>query len=186
MEPHRGTEEGRQAQAGWRRAPLPRPDDLGAAEAAAVRILAGSGQSRAGLTRRLVRRGFDQDTAASAVAAMARRGYVDDVALAGSVAARRVRDGYGRGRIVADLRARGIDAADIDQVLGAPGAPGEAGEDERARVVTRRLWPLRRGEDERHRRTRVAAALGRRGYGPDVVSRQLRMLATGEGEPATE
>ena len=155
----------------------PQPDDAGAAEAAALRILGGAAQSTAGLQRRLSRRGFDDDTSAGAVATMVEHGYVDDVALATSVAKRRTRNGFGKARIVADLRSRGVGSDDIASTLDAVDGDEEAAQ---ALVVARGKWPLKAGEDRRHRNGRVGAVLQRRGFPFALITKVLREL---ESEP---
>src|SRR6202011_6159548 len=89
------------------------PDDLDAAEATALRVLGGAAQSAAGLQRRLGQRGDSATGAAQAVERCRELGYVNDASLAESVAARHRRSHHGRMRIVADLRARGVDSETI-------------------------------------------------------------------------
>ena len=153
--------------------PPVRPDDVEAAEAAAVRILRSAAQSAAALQRGLIRHGFDDATSGRAVAAMAGRGYVNDAALAESVTRRRIRNGYGTARIAADLRGRGVDDTTITETIDAVDA---AGEEERALAVAVPLWHTRGDEDARHRRGRVGAALQRRGYSFAVISSAIRRL----------
>ena len=57
-------------------------------------------------------------------------GYVDDAALASSLAARSQRTGHGRIQVAARLRARGIDDADIATTLA-----GVDADDERAAAL---------------------------------------------------
>ena len=155
---------------------VPQPDDVPAATAAALRILNGAAQSGYALTRRLVGRGFSAETAAEAVAEMRRYGYVDDAALATSIAGRRRRAGYGAARIEADLRSRGISGNEINAALA---SAGDGNDVEGAHGVAQRAWRLGDDatDDERtHERRRIARLLQRRGFGSDAISSALRDL----------
>lgn len=154
----------------------PDPDDRSAAEATALRILSGAAQSGAGLRRRLERRGFSGETAEVVVEAMRNAGYVDDAALAGSIAARRSRDGYGRRRIAADLSARRIDSELVGEVLA---GIDEDEEREAAWEAALRL-SRSRGPLDRRGLQRVGAALQRRGFAPGVIRDALRRLGSEE------
>jgi len=149
-------------------------DDAGDAEACALRVLRGAGQSSASLQRKLERRGYTTGAAAEAVRRCAAAGYVNDAALAASVAARHRRSGHGRARTAADLRSRGV----ADDVI-ADALDGQTDTEEAAALgVARQLWN-RAGEaearDPRSRR-RVAAALQRRGFSMGLVVRVMRAL----------
>src|ERR1700730_12978411 len=89
------------------------PDDLDAAEATALRVIGGAAQSAAGLQRRMQHRGSSAMASTHAVERCRELGYINDASLAESVAARHRRSHHGRMRIVADLRARGVDAEAI-------------------------------------------------------------------------
>src|ERR1700740_1469065 len=136
-------------------------EDVDAAEKAALRILSGAGQSAVGLTRRLRRRGFSDTAARAALERWCVRGYVDDRALAESMARRLQRSGHGRARVAAELRARGIEEESLSAALGA----AESGDDARALEVGRRLLAreMRRPDSDGTRR-RIASALQRRGF----------------------
>ena len=131
-------------------------------------------QSASALRRRLQQRGFPEEVAAAAVAAMAARGYVDDAALAGSIAARRQRAGHGRIRVAAELRVRGVADEAITGTL--DGVDAEA-ERAAALALGRRL--AERADpspDPRRRSQRMGAALQRRGFDGDTVTWVLRQL----------
>jgi regulatory protein len=150
------------------------PDCAAAAERVALRILAGAAQSAAALHRGLRRRGFTEEAAGAATAAMLGRGYVDDAALALSIAARSRRTGHGRIQMTAQLRARGVDDEAIAETLGAVDP-----EAERAAALTlgRRLWGRASGgSTERQRRERMGGALQRRGFDTETVHWVLREL----------
>jgi len=155
-------------------------DDVDAAEAVALRILGGASQSAAALQQRLVRRGYSARAAAEAVDRCRVLGYVDDGALAESVAGRHRRAGHGRMRILADLRQRGIS----EQALSDTVVELEIDEEAAARAAADVL--LDRAErrdslDERALR-RVAAALQRRGFSGGVVRRAIRARVEASAE----
>lgn len=144
------------------------------AEEAALRILNGAAQSAAGLQRRLRRRGFTEEAAERATAAMLRFGYIDDTALAQSIAGRRQRTGRGRVRVAAELRARGIDDQAIAATLGDIDPDAERTS---ALELGRRL-AARASRDiaDRQSRQRLGGVLQRRGFDTDTVVWVLREL----------
>ncbi|MBV9099954.1 MAG: regulatory protein RecX [Candidatus Dormibacteraeota bacterium] len=150
------------------------PDDVSAAEATALRILGGASQSANGLQRRLQQRGYSADAAQAAVERCRELGYVDDAKLAASVAARHRRSNHGRVRIVADLRARGVNADAI-----AAATEAIAGDEQDAAVAAAHQLAARRGGDsevDQMTRRKIGAALQRRGFSGDVIVRALRSL----------
>ncbi|MGH7723366.1 MAG: regulatory protein RecX [Candidatus Dormibacteria bacterium] len=144
------------------------PDSAAAAEAVALRMLRGAAQSAAALQRRLQRRGFSEPAAVAATAAMVRLRYVDDAALAGSIAARGQRSGHGRIQVAAQLRARGVGDEAIAATLADVDAQGER---TAALHLGRRLWLRAKPEWDGHqRRQRVGGALQRRGFDSETVN----------------
>jgi regulatory protein len=150
------------------------PDSADAAEDAALRILRGAGQSAAGLQRKLERRGYSAEAAADAVRRCADAGYVDDAAMAVSVAARHRRAGHGRARVAADLKAKGVAAELITEALEGQNDTEEAA----AMTVAQQLWARigASGARDQRARMRVAGALQRRGFSSSLVARVLRGL----------
>jgi regulatory protein len=150
------------------------PDSAGAAEQVALRILGGAAQSAATLRRRLVRRGFTDEAAAAATAAMVGYGYIDDVALAQSIAARSQRTGHGRLQMAAQLRARGVEDEAIASTLAEVDSDAERAS---ALALGRRLWGRAHpGRSDRQRRERVAGALLRRGFDSETVHWVFRQV----------
>jgi regulatory protein len=154
--------------------PSAEPESADAAEDAALRILRGAGQSSASLQRKLERRGYSAGSAGEAVRRCAAPGYVDDAAMAASVAARHRRAGHGRARVAADLRAKGVAAELITDALESQDGSEEAA----ALAVAQQLWERARvsGPHDRRARMRVAGALQRRGFSSSLVARVLRGL----------
>ena len=150
------------------------PDSADAAEDVAVRILRGAGQSAASLQRKLERRGFTEDAAVEAVRRCAVSGYVDDAAMAASVAARHRRAGHGRARVAADLKAKGVASELITEALAAQNDSEESS----ALAVATQLWDrvASTGPRDQRARMRVAGALQRRGFSASLVMRVMRTL----------
>ena len=150
------------------------PDSADAAEDAALRILRGAGQSAAALQRKLERRGYTADAAAEAVRRCATSGYVDDAAMAASVAARHRRAGHGRARVAADLKAKGVSTQLISDALDGQSDTEEAA----ALAVAQQLWERAgtSGVRDQRARMRIAGALQRRGFSSSLVFRVLRGL----------
>jgi regulatory protein len=151
------------------------PESADAAEDAALRILRGAGQSGMSLQRKLEQRGYAAAAAAEAVQRCIATGYVNDAAMAASVAARHRRAGHGRARVAADLKSKGVAAELITEAL-----DGQSDTEEGAALaVARQLWDRAGAVDSRDRRAymRVAGALQRRGFSSSVVSRVMRGLS---------
>ncbi len=150
------------------------PDDADAAEAAALRVLRGAGQSSASLRRKLERRGYTELAASEAVQRCATAGYINDAALAASVAARHRRSGHGRARVAADLKARGVADDLIVEAL-----DGQTDTEEAAALdVAKQLWKRAGASDghDQRARMRVAGQLQRRGFSSEIVVRVMRGL----------
>ena len=160
-------------------------DDAVAASASAVRILTGAAQTEVSLRRKLTGRGFTATAAQAAVVDMAQRGYIDDGAYAEAVASRRLRRGYGSRFVAAELRARGVGERPLEDALRGVGHGDEIAA---ATEVARRALARdrdRHGMDDPRTAGRVAASLGRRGYGGDVIRAALRAAWQG-GLPDSE
>ena len=148
------------------------PNDRGACEATALRILNGAGQSRAGLVRRLERRGFNSDIADDVATQLMDSGWIDDSKLATEITAKRNRTGYGRRRIAADLMSRRVSEAAIGNALSAMDSNSELESARTAAEKLRRRFP--EGHLEEADVRRFAAALQRRGFSFDVIRSVLR------------
>jgi regulatory protein len=150
------------------------PDSAAAAEQVALRILGGAAQSAATLQRRLQRRGFTAEAALAATAALVGYGYIDDAALAQSIAARSQRTGHGRVQVAAQLRARGVEDAAIAATLADVDPDAERAS---ALELGRRLWErAHEGRTAQQRRERVAGSLLRRGFDRETVHWVFREL----------
>jgi regulatory protein len=150
------------------------PDSADAAEDAALRILRGAGQAAASLQRKLERRGYTADASNEAVRRCVATGYVNDAAMAASVAARHRRAGHGRARVAADLKAKGVAPELITEALDGQTDTEEAA----AMAVALQLWERTeaRGSRDQRSRMRIAGALQRRGFSSSLIARVLRGL----------
>lgn len=119
--------------------------------------------------------------AASVVADLVTRGYVDDAAFARQWVVTRASRGYGAARLRAELRARGVASALIEGALG-----GLGGEDQLAqarRLAQRRLPALARAAPLKAA-ARLRDHLLRRGFAAGVVARVVREALRLPGEEA--
>jgi regulatory protein len=156
------------------RAPRARPVlDAKAARLAAADLLSRRAWTKSELTRRLVRRGAPQGTAAEVVADLAARGYIDDAAFARHFVETRAARGYGAARLAGELRARGVAPALVTGALAA--LDGDAQLDRARALAQRRLVTLRRISEERAA-ARLRDYLLRRGFDSGVVLRVVREL----------
>jgi len=121
---------------------------------------------------------FDEDTAAAAVAEMARLGLLDDEAFARRRAAWWQQQGKSTRDIRAKLLALGLPRDLIDKALGS--LAGDADEAALRRVIEKQyLVKLARGEREK-----VLAALARRGFSPRLARAVLADYTQNEAGPA--
>ncbi|MHB8509958.1 MAG: regulatory protein RecX [Candidatus Dormibacteria bacterium] len=139
-------------------------------------ILNAAAQSAEGLRRRLVRGGFLPVAVDEVVARMRNYGYVDDLAFAQGVSARRQREGRGRIVVIQELRRKGVSAEVIDDALGQGDASSEAAA---AIAAARRLLRRHDGGDGADRRRKMLLALARRGFSYAVADSALRSLESG-------
>ncbi len=101
-------------------------------------------------------------------------GYINDAALAVSIAARHRRVGHGSGRVAADLKAKGVAGELITDALDGQSDTEEAA----AMAVALQLWHRAAPVDayDRRARMRVAGGLQRRGFSSALVMRVMRGL----------
>ena len=93
--------------------PRPEPGDAAAVRLAALDLLALREHSRRELERKLDARGFDADVIAGALDRLAADGLQSDARFAEQFIHSRMQRGSGPQKIRAELRERGVDAADI-------------------------------------------------------------------------
>jgi regulatory protein len=137
------------------------------AREAALALLAYRARSAAELRRRLLRKEFPADIIEQVVAELGERGHVDDAGFARAFVRDRLGAGRprGRGRLVQELRARGVAG---DEAVGAVDAvlrEGAHSEEDLARRAAE-AWLCRAGTGTSgtDARRRLYAYLGRRGF----------------------
>ena len=145
----------------------------------ALRLLATRSHFRAELARKLAARGHEPEEIEPALAELAAGGYLDDERTAAElVSERRLRSGWGRSRLRAELVRRGAPPGAVAAALGGIGAEDDL---ELARLAAAR-W-ARRGEALPG--PRLAAALGRhlarKGFSQSAILAVLEQAGEAEG-----
>lgn len=137
----------------------------------AVRLLARRPHSRLELTRKLRRRGHDDDAIETALTRCAEHGYLDDAGFAAALVRARSRT-RGRRAIAAELSQRGVGREQVDAALG-----GLETEDELAAAVAlvrRRLNTRSQLPTLRELLDDAGPKLLRRGFSPGLVREACR------------
>ena len=144
----------------------------------AARLLAARSLSVRELRERLERRGHPARDIEAALGALQSRGYLDDLALAYNAASvMAARRAYGRTRVAAELRRRGI--ADETAAEALRRVFAEVDEDGVALEAARRLGPVPAGPAGRRKMQQIARTLLRKGLSRSAVGRALRSLGEG-------
>jgi len=145
-----------------------------------VRLLVPRSLSVEEVRRRLHRKGYPASEIDETVGDLVARGYLNDPLLAYNVATSlAVRRLFGKARIAAELRRRGVAGDIIAEAL--ERAFAEVDEDELAlKAAGRHATPVP-GPGGESARGRIARALLRRGFSGGTVSRTLRRLSAEHG-----
>jgi regulatory protein len=148
---------------------LKRRDHAWQAREAALRLLSYRSRSAAELRRRLLRQDFEPEITDACLAELRERGLLNDADFAAAWVRDRLRfRPRGRKGLLAELRAKGVDAATagaaIDEVL-------ESDPDAEATLARAAAakWRPRPGEEPVRARRRIEHFLARRGFAADVV-----------------
>jgi regulatory protein len=150
-------------------AELEHEDLLWKAREASLTLLSHRPRSARELERRLARKDFPADVAASTVEDLADKGLVDDSAFAESFVRDRVRlRPKGKRRLVQELRAKGIAPETAEAAVGEVMMREDVSEEELARAAAAK-WSAKPGEDPRAARRRLYGFLARRGFGTDAI-----------------
>lgn len=158
------------------------PTNEAAAWEAALRRLARQALPRAVLGQRLRQAGYAAQTVDRVLSRARQRGYLNDQAYAEALVRRRSRT-RGVGLIGQELRAKGIDDAEVKRALEQLDSDAEEG---RALLVARASLRQRPAGTVEELRRRVGAALGRRGFRTGTIVRTLaRLRAEDLGSEAT-
>ncbi len=142
-------------------------------------LLAYRSRSALELSRRLKRDGFSDDSIEATMIRLRELRMLDDVGFARDyVRSRLANKGYGRHRIAAELRMRGIDRHTIDQVIAHQFEDDDVELEHARAFAMKRLPRLEREPDAARRRKKLYDALMRRGYDSDIVSRVIAECLT--------
>ena len=157
----------------------PEPDQEQVARAIMLRMLTGAPRSRAQLAEAMARRDVPEAVADKVLDRFTEVGLVDDAEYARMlVRTRHAERGMSRRALGVELRRRGVDdetaAVALEQVE-------DADEESAARALVRRKLAATAGLDPEVRARRTYAMLGRKGYGPGLVSRLVREELAREG-----
>jgi regulatory protein len=145
------------------------------AKNAAYRCLAIRPRSRLELETKLQDKGFTEEVRGQVLSDLARYGYVDDEKFARQWAQSRIRlRGFGKRRLVQELKSKGIHRDIIHEVLG--GVFEDSSEKDVAlREAEKKLKSLARFGPEARRR-RLAGLLERKGFSFEIIGEILRTL----------
>ena len=150
-----------------------RDEEFARARDAALAMLSRSPRSRREIEDRLGEKGFGCDSVKRAVALMIKCNYVNDAEYARDYVKSRIAAGnYGPYRVRAELRAKGIDAEQIEDALTQSSEDYDEAEAVRALLLRKRIDA---GEIDRSERKRIEEMLGRRGFSFQAIKEALRV-----------
>lgn len=155
-------------------------DPVERARAICLRLLTGAPRTRQQLAAALRARGISEEAIAAVLDRCEEVGLIDDVAFANAwVESRHHGRGLARRALTRELRAKGVEAAVIDEAVGQLDAEQE---EETARVLVARKLRATRGLDREKRLRRLVGMLARKGYAEGVALRVVRQALEAEGE----
>jgi regulatory protein len=155
-----------------------------AARAVALRYIGYAARSQSEVERRLEKAAFPPEIIAAVVAELEARGWLDDAQFARSwIADRADRKKYGRGRLAAELRNKGIDKEVLEEALGVIENEEEL---ERARAAARPKWrpdaiANADAATVQAEKRKLADFLQRRGFSWDIIAQVLSELMSNKG-----
>ncbi|MGD2062793.1 MAG: regulatory protein RecX [Nitrospirota bacterium] len=155
----------------------PNETPLDAARWIALRLLAPAPLTCAQLGRKLRDRGVRAEVVVQLVDDLQNERLLDDADYARRWRERRRAKGYGGRRIVAELRARGVDGAVAEAAL-AEEAPDV--EWDTALAAAERHAPRLAGMEAERARAKLARHLSNRGFGADTIHRFLAKIDVGD------
>lgn len=154
-------------------AALTEVDEESRATDAAVRFIAYRPRSEREVRDRLKKRGYSEDAVNAAVERVRQWGYLDDRSFAEFWVSNRVEHKPRGARLLAqELYSKGVDRQVVDEVL----QETELNEERAALDLARQRAPALSGLDRPVQERRLAAYLGRRGFGWDVIRPVLRQV----------
>jgi regulatory protein len=147
-------------------------DPLAACMNRALRILGIRQFSVKELRTRLLEKGEASENIEPAIARLLELGFLDDAKYAVVIVRRLAAKGYGKARVVQELRRRGIDRELWDNVLGE--LPGADDENDRLDCLLRQKLPE---EPDRSDVKKAVDYLARRGFSWSEIQAALRRIA---------
>lgn len=155
------------------------PDPESVARSVALRLLTGAPRSRAQLAEAMARKDVPEEVAERVLDRFTDVGLVDDSAYAEMlVRTRHAERGMSRRGIAQELRRRGVDEVTARDALA---QVDDEDEERAARALARKKLSTTRGLDRETRLRRAYGALGRKGYGGELVARVVREELAAEG-----
>ena len=159
-------------------------EELEAARAVALRFMGYTARSRAEVERRLERVEFAPEVVAAVLAELEERGWLDDAQLAQAwVSDRADRKKYGRRRLAAELKRKGVEKETLQEAVGAIADEEEL---ERALAAARLKWhpEILETADRAALQTekrRLSEFLQRRGFSWEIITQVLAQLMAEKG-----
>jgi regulatory protein len=157
--------------------------DIEAARVVAFRYLGYAARSQVEMERRLARDAFAPEVIATVIEECVAQGWLDDVKFAQDwVADRADRKKYGKGRLSAELKRKGVDRETLDAVMDTVEPEAELA---RARAAAGHKWrpesfhELDNAALQTEKR-RCSDFLLRRGFGWPVIAQVLRELVSNQ------
>ncbi len=150
------------------------PTDFDACREAAFRLLDAAARSTQTLRRRLLDKGYDEETVDDVVRRLIELGLLDDEAYARSVVRYCVNRMMGSRGTVMELRRKGVPASLAGKVTGEAAAQGAF--EEAAWELGRSVARKTRGLDRQVRMRRFWSAGGRKGHDADTLRRVAHEL----------
>jgi len=153
------------------------------ARAMALSMLGRRARCRLEVELKLRRSGFVDHVTEQTLSWLETQGYIDDRRFAASYAAEKIKSGWGRRRIVAELGRKGIPRTLVegdawDELL--PGVDTPVETEALVGLVERRFGRQLKDDPDGARR-RIAGFLSRRGHEWDEISRIVRLVVDGVG-----
>ena len=159
------------------------------ARSRSLRLLALRDRSQYEMESRLQGAGFDKEVVRDAIGWLKGLGYLDDDRFAARYVAERSEAGYGRRKVRAELRKRGVARGVIERALGSAShaAHGATGELDPLIAVARRRFGSLFVSDPLAAERKLTGFLARRGYDWEEIGRVIRILSQGADTiPGTE
>lgn len=134
----------------------------------AISLLSFKMRTKAELTEKLARRKIDEQAIEAAITKLKQYGYVNDEQYADEYVQSSIRAGrYGKKVIAFKLKQKGIDKQTIENVMQAFSSEEEK---QAAKKQFVSLYKKYRNEDAYKKRTKIFAALARRGFDYDIIN----------------